>query len=162
MARGWTGAAAPQRQFRRAHCLRDIFAIRSETEAGRAPIKKIYETLFGGLRYGIDVLSRRVLQSATRAAQENRDPRYRDEPLENARFFLRCPRSMQLRIGKEIVADTVGAIKIERRRARRHENNSTLRIEGHAGPIVGRSAGFPCVLRPSVVAKLTGARNGVK
>jgi len=47
-------------------------------------------------------------------------------------------------------------IEIECRRARRDENNATLDVNGHASPVVGSSAGFPCIFRPRFVANSPG------
>src|ERR1700676_3587354 len=96
MVRGGTGVVAPRRRFRPAHCLRDIFAIRSETGAGLWRARKDRRSLvwWFALRHRCAGLP--VLQSAARAAQENRDPTNRDGRLENARLFLRNPRVMPL------------------------------------------------------------------
>src|SRR5882762_10805074 len=65
-------------------------------------------------------------------------------------------------VGEEIVADAIGAVEIKCGGARRRIENSALGIERHPGPIVRGAAGLPRILRPSVVAKFTGMRDGVK
>src|SRR3984893_17444308 len=97
MVPGGTGVVALKRRFRPAHCLRDIFAIGSETGAGLWRARKDRRSLvwWFALRHRCAGLP--VLQSTARAARENRDPTNRDERLENARLFLRSPRVMQLK-----------------------------------------------------------------
>src|SRR5229473_244799 len=65
-------------------------------------------------------------------------------------------------ISEEIVADAIGTVEIKCGGARGSVENSTPGIECHSGPIVRGAAGLPRIFRPSVVAKFTGMRNGVK
>src|SRR5258708_38009007 len=65
-------------------------------------------------------------------------------------------------VRKQIVAETVCAVEIGSRRSRRHENDATLRVDSHAGPIVRRTGVCPAVLGPSVVAELAGTRDGME
>ncbi len=65
-------------------------------------------------------------------------------------------------IGEEIVAQAIGAVEIKCGGACWNIDNPALRVERHPRPIVGGTAGLPRVLGPSVVAKFTGMRDGVK
>ena len=65
-------------------------------------------------------------------------------------------------ISEEIVADAIGAVEIKRGGACRDIDNAATGIERHSGPIVRGPAGLPRILRPSVIAKFTGTRDGVE
>src|SRR5579864_6130074 len=66
------------------------------------------------------------------------------------------------RVGEQIVAQTVGSVEIEGRRAGRHEDQAALFIHAHARPVVRRAAVFPGVLGPGFIPEFAGMRNGVK
>ena len=53
-------------------------------------------------------------------------------------------------IGEEIVADAIGAVEIECRRAGGNVDNAARDVDRHAGPVVGGAAGLPRVLGPGV------------
>src|SRR3984893_11785132 len=65
-------------------------------------------------------------------------------------------------ISEEIVADAIGAVEVKCRRTCWDIDNAAPVIECHPGPIVRGAAGLPRILRPSVVAKFTGMRDGVE
>src|SRR5260370_25883849 len=65
-------------------------------------------------------------------------------------------------ICEEIIANAIGAVEIKCGRACRNVENSSLGIESHSSPIVGRATGLPRIFWPRVVAEFTGMRNGVK
>jgi len=65
-------------------------------------------------------------------------------------------------ICEEIVTEAIGTVEIKSGGAGGSVENSALGIERHARPIVGGAAGFPRILRPSVVSEFAGAGNGVK
>ena len=65
-------------------------------------------------------------------------------------------------IGIQIIANPVGAVEIECRRARGDEHQSPLFIHTHPRPAVGGAAVFPGVLRPGLIARLARVRQGVK
>src|SRR6266436_2236343 len=65
-------------------------------------------------------------------------------------------------ISEEVVADTIGAVEIKRGRTCWDIDNAAPGIECHSGPIVRGPAGLPRILRPSVIAKFTGMRDGVE
>src|SRR6185295_13350349 len=63
---------------------------------------------------------------------------------------------------KEIGAETVDAVEIVGRRSERNVSDAALRIDGHLSPVIVAANVFPCILRPGVVAELSGTRYGVK
>src|SRR6267143_370731 len=65
-------------------------------------------------------------------------------------------------ISEEIVADAIGAVEIKCGGACWDVDNSAPGIERHPGPIVRCAAGLPGILRPGVIAKFTGMRDGVE
>src|SRR5437016_13165653 len=65
-------------------------------------------------------------------------------------------------ISEEIVADAIGAVEIKRGGACCGVDNAAPGIERHSGPIVRGPTGLPRILRPSVIAKFTGMRDGVE
>src|SRR5256884_2620637 len=65
-------------------------------------------------------------------------------------------------ISEEIVADAIGAVEIKRGGACWDVDNAAPGIERHSGPIVRGPTGLPRILRPSVIAKFTGMRDGVE
>src|ERR1700694_2017132 len=65
-------------------------------------------------------------------------------------------------ISEEIVADAIGAVEIKRGGACWDIDNAPPGIERHPSPIVRGAAGLPSILRPSVIPKFTGMRDGVE
>ena len=76
--------------------------------------------------------------------------------------FTRLGIEREQRVGEEIVAESRDPIKIGCRGASGSIDNAALRINRHAGPVVGRALSLPCVPGPGIVAKLSGIRNGVE
>ena len=68
----------------------------------------------------------------------------------------------QQAIRKKIVAQSIPAVKIKRRRARRHKHDPPLHIHGHSCPVVRRADRFVRTRRPRVVTKLARLRNRMK
>src|ERR1700751_1919817 len=68
----------------------------------------------------------------------------------------------QQAVGEKIVTDAITTVEIKSGRAGGNVDDSANRIERHASPVVGGSAGFPGVRRPGVIAEFTGKRNGVE
>src|SRR5438445_12929371 len=64
-------------------------------------------------------------------------------------------------IREEVIADSVRAVEIEYGRTGRNINDSPLRIKRHAGPIVGRASGCPCVFGPGIVTNFSRPRDGM-
>src|SRR5262249_2378302 len=65
-------------------------------------------------------------------------------------------------VGEQVVAGTVRAVKVERRRTGRRESPGVLLIDRDAGPRVRAAGDLPRVLRPGVVAELAGPWNRVE
>src|SRR5580765_2136156 len=63
---------------------------------------------------------------------------------------------------EQIVADPVATIEIRRGRACGNVDNSSLKIERHAGPVVGGATGLPCISWPGVITEFARVRNRVK
>ena len=65
-------------------------------------------------------------------------------------------------VGEKVVAVTIGAVEVERRRSGRREHEPGRGVDGHAGPRVGAAGDLVGVGRPGVVAELTRRRDGTK
>src|ERR1019366_8265026 len=65
-------------------------------------------------------------------------------------------------IGEEVVARAVGAVEIAGGGSGGDVEDSALRVDRHAGPVVGGAGVGPGILGPGVVAVLAGMRNGVE
>jgi hypothetical protein len=66
------------------------------------------------------------------------------------------------RVGEEIVAVPVAAVKIEGGRAGRYEDQSALDIDRRAAPRIRATAVVPGILRPGLVAEFSGPGHGVE
>src|SRR5262249_5815925 len=125
-------------------------------------IEKIDETLFGQLRDGIDGV-------AIAADGEEHGGRRKVAVPEIVAYGLKMPKALagvgvqgDQAISEEVIAHTVGGIKIGSSRTCRDINDAASHVDGHTGPVVGGTAGFPGALRPGVIAEFAGMGNGVK
>ncbi len=65
-------------------------------------------------------------------------------------------------VGVEVVADAVRAVEVIDRGAGWGEDDASLLVDDHAGPVVCRPGGLPCVFGPGLVTRLAGVGDGMK
>ena len=66
------------------------------------------------------------------------------------------------RVGEQVRADPIAAIKVRRRRPSRDVDNAPPNVDGHPRPRIRAAGSLPCIGRPGVVAEFTRVRNRVK
>src|SRR4051794_19792873 len=66
------------------------------------------------------------------------------------------------RVGEQVIAHTVAAIEIERRRAGGQEDHASFLVNAQSTPIIGSTGALIGVTRPCLVAELARMRDGVK
>lgn len=66
------------------------------------------------------------------------------------------------RVGKETVADAIGAVPIGGCGADGDVHDAARCIDGHAAPVVGCAGVGPDILGPGFVAEFAGVRDGTK
>src|SRR5260370_27686055 len=125
-------------------------------------IEDVDETLFCGLRNGVDLFAATLYGEENRLSRKVAGPKIVVDALKMPDSFAGLRIQGEQAICEEIVADAIGAVEIKSGGARGSVEDSALGIERHPGPIVGGAAGFPGVLGPSVIAELAGVGNGVK
>ena len=156
-----------ERLFRGSDFTRDgagrIFAGVDGKERGAGDaIEQIDETLFGRLRYGVDFPGFALDGEQYGGARKIAIPDVVVDALKMPEALAGFGVQGDEAVGKEIVADTICAVKIEGSGACGDVDDAAVGVDGHAGPVVGGAGVFPGVLGPGVVSKFAGLRNGAE
>ena len=125
-------------------------------------IEEIDITLLGRLRDRVDALAVAGYGEQRRRRGKIAIPDVVVHALEGPDAFSRGGVKREQRIGKQILTDAIGAIKVRDRRTGGHVEDAAFLIKRHAGPVIGRAGVQPCVLRPRVVAVFARIRDGVE
>ena len=134
---------------------------REKRFAGEA-IEEVEIALLRRLRDGVDALAIAVEAEERRWRGKVAIPDVVVHALEMP-DALACVRvEGKQRVGVEVVADAVAAVEVHDCRSGRRIEDAALRIENHAGPIICGAGGFVGVLRPRLVARFAGQRDGVE
>ncbi len=64
-------------------------------------------------------------------------------------------------VGEQVVADTVAAVEIKRRRAGSQENDASLEVKTQSTPVIGSAGALVGVRRPGL-AEFARMRDGMK
>ena len=125
-------------------------------------LEHIHVPGLGDLRHGVNQFALALYGDQARWSRQVPIPHVVLDGLEMPDSFARAGVQSQQRIGEQVVAHAIGAVEVIGGRPGGHEDHTSLFVQRHTGPIVGRSGILPRFLGPRIVAELARMRNGVK
>src|ERR1700722_3792260 len=83
-------------------------------------------------------------------------------PLKMPKTFAGLCVEREQGVREEVVAHPIGSIEIEDRGPGGNVDDAALFVQGHSGPVIGRTCCLPGIRGPGVVAEFIGMWDGVK